>query len=182
MRLLQRLGPNGGFVRHLDEIAGVGKGFVLCPGFYHYLEAFDEFLAGVVEGYAEAGHFVGLVAAADAADKAAVNQVVEDGDFLSQAEGIPDGDDEDAGGDFEPLGALADVEGLQQGGRGVAVVGEVVFGDEAVVEAHFLGVLDLLDALFEEGFPVAEVGIRPFVKEAKLHKRGCSFGARLAGE
>ena len=64
---------------------------------------------------------------------------------------------------------LSDVEGLQERCRRVAVGGEVVLGDEAVIEAQRLGILYLLHTPLKQSFPVPQVGIGPLVEETKLH-------------
>ena len=183
MGLLQRLGPNGGGVGHLDEFAVVGKGLVLGPGLDEHVHTFVKLLAGVLQGNAETGHFVGLISAPHAADETAVNQIVQDSNLFSQAQDIPDGHHYNAGGNLESLGPLPDVEGLHEGSGGIAVVGEMVLGNQAVFEAHFFRVLNLLYTLLEEGFPVAQVGVGPFVEEAKLHEAKLLVGLLInAGE
>jgi len=124
-----------------------------------------------------------LVATTHAAYKAAVNQVVEHRHLFRQAQHVPDWHHYDARGNLQLAGPLTDVQGLHQGSRRVAVVGEVVFRDEAVLEPHFLGILNLFHPFFEEGRPVAQVRVRPFVKEAKLHERILLVGwLNIAGQ
>jgi hypothetical protein len=62
------------------------------------------------------------------------------------------------------LVALPDIEGLQEWRGGVAVLGEMVFGNQAVIEAHFLRVLNLLHPFLKKGLPVSQGRVRPFVK------------------
>ena len=127
-----------------DEIAVVGEGLVLGPGLDQYVHAFLELLSRVFQGYPEAGHLVGLVTSAHAADEAAVDQVVQHCHLFRQPQDVPDGHHQDASGDLQSLGPLADVKGLQQGRGRIAVIGEMVLGNEAVVKAHCLRVLNLL--------------------------------------
>ena len=172
MRFLQGLGPDRRGVGDIDVFPAVGERLVLGPGLDQHVHRFHGPLPGLVQRDAETGHFVGLVAPAHTADEPAVNQVVQYRHLFRQAQRVPDGQHQDAGGDFHPLGALADVQRLEQRRRGVAVVGKVVFGNQAVIESDFLGVLDLLDAFFKEGLPVSNGGIGPFAKKSKVHARG----------
>src|SRR5262249_754252 len=71
--------------------------------------------------------------------------------------------------DFQTPGALTDVQGLHERGRGVAIVGEVVLGNQAVVKADGFGILDLLHALFKEKLPLPQRRVWPLVKQPKLH-------------
>ena len=164
-----RLGPHGDFVGNLYVLAVVGEGLVLGPGFNHHLQGFAEPLAGLGHRNAEPGKFMGLVSPANAADEPAVDEVVQDRYLFRQSQRLPDGQHQDSRGDLQTLGLLADVEGLQQRRGRIPVIGEVVLGDETVVEPHLFRVLDLLNTFSVEGLPIPQFGVRPFVEKTKLH-------------
>ena len=69
---------------------------------------------------------------------------------------------------------------LEKRRGGVAVVGEVVLGDEAVVEAERFGILYLLNALLEQDSPIPQFGIGPLVEQAEFHAVFAFPGSYLA--
>src|SRR5205823_14015721 len=119
---------------------------------------------------AEAAELVRLVAATDPADEAPVGQVIEDRDLLGQAQRLPDRQHERGCCDPQAPGALGDLERLQEGRRRHPVIREVVLGHQDEVVTHLFGVLDLLEALFEQALPAAQRGIGPLVEHPKFHR------------
>src|SRR5262249_1945008 len=100
----------------------------------------------------------------------AVDEVVEHGDLFGQAEGLPDGENDRHRADLETPGPLTDVQGLEErGGRG-SVVGEMVFGNQAIIKAHSLGILDRLHPFSKQCLPRSEGGIWPLIEQSKLHR------------
>jgi len=118
---------------------------------------------------AEPAEFVGLVPPAYATDEPSVDEVVQDRYLFRQSQRLPDGQHQDPRGNLYALGLLADVESLQKWRGRITVVGEVVLGDETVVEPHLFRVLNLLNTFSVEGLPIPQVGIRPLIEKTKLH-------------
>jgi hypothetical protein len=145
------------------------------------IQGLVEALPGLFQGNTKTAHFVGLIAATDAADKPPVDEVVQDRHFFSQAQGVPDGEDQYPCSNLDAPRALADVQGLKQGRRRVAVVGDVVLCHQTVVEAYFLRVLNLLNPFFKEGLPVADGRVGPFIEETKVHEARFSSGRKRRG-
>jgi hypothetical protein len=96
-----------------------------------------------------------LVTTSDAAEESAIDEVIEDGDLFGQTQGLPDRENDRGSADFQAPGPLSDIQRLHEGGRRVAVVAEMVLGDEAIVKAEGLRVLNLFDSLFEKGLPLS---------------------------
>ena len=83
-----------------------------------------------------------LVAAADAGDEASLSQVIEHRDLFGQADGIPPGEREDPGGEFNALGAGSQIgKKGNRGNRDFQSFGvKVVFGQCQGVKARAVGV------------------------------------------
>jgi hypothetical protein len=126
----------------------------------------------------ESSHFVGLIATSNAAHKTAINEIVQHGDFFRQAQGLPDRQNHRGSTDLETLGTLPNVQRLHKWRWRVPVIGEMVLGNEAIVETECLRVLDLLHSFFKEQLPIAQRRVRPLVKQPKLHGAFPSCSAR----
>src|SRR4030095_15102430 len=114
-----------------------------------------KFLSGGPETPPESRHFVSLITTSYAAHKAALNEVVQHSDFFRQAQGLPDRQNHRRSTDAEALGTLPNVQRLHERRWRVSVIGEMVLGNEAIVETDRLRVLDLLYPFFEEQLPIA---------------------------
>jgi hypothetical protein len=98
-----------------------------------------------------------------------MNEIVQHRDLFGQAQGLPDWQNDRRCPDADASGALPNVQRLHERRWRVPVIGEMVFGNKAVVETKSFRVLDLLHPLFKEQLPVAQRRVWPLVEQPKLH-------------
>ena len=169
VRILVGLGP------YRDVIALVVlalKGELLGgPGLEDDIEVFLETAPALGVGREEGVVVLREGAAADAEVEPALADVVEGGDFLGDADGIAEGQQEHAEADADALGAAGDGGGHHDRGGEDAERDEVVFGQPDGLHAHLLRFRGDPESLLKG------LLISYFVKRRELKKQSGLHGA-----
>src|SRR5262249_13311336 len=139
---------------------------LLRPGLPENLERLDEAVAALAVGYVEALVVARQSAPADAELEAALGDVVDSGDVLSQTEGRAERQDLDGNPDLDAPRAGCQGRGDdERGGKDRAILLEVDLGQPYGIKAEVLGRLHL-----GQGFVECR-GVRDARRARKLRKQ-----------
>ena len=133
---------------------------------------FKEDLNLVLDRHAETREFELLIACADTDDGPSTSLDVEHCDFLRDAQGIVQRQNDDAGTELDALGPSRCIRGHHQGRRRNGVVRKMVLGEPGDVEACFFGLLHHIPGIGEHAASTARmVAQRHQADQAEFHRK-----------